>query len=205
MRATDVIGSTVFRPDDPAIVVGRVADIAVEPGQRYMPYLLLELDDSDEATFVLLPSKSVAWTNGTLSTSVSEEDLVRCRVEQTGDAPIDTTVLPPSLIGPFGYTVSPALMGALANESLGEDQPPDPPGTAMWLSALLDRALFDASGERGTLSDIELEPDRWSCAALIVNSLTGEIIRLPGACVRNIPEDGSHLVASDSDHPPDPA
>lgn len=204
MRATDVIGSKVFRPDDPAIV-GRVADVAVEPGQRRMPYLLLELDDTEDATFVLLPSQSVAWANGTLSTSVADEVLARCRVEaQAGGGPIDTTALPPSLIGPFGYTVSPVLMGALTNDSLGKDQPPDLPGTAMWLSALLDRALFDASGERGTLADIELEPNQWSCAALIVKSLAGEIIRLPGSCVRNIPEDGSHLVASDPDHPPEP-
>lgn len=122
---------------------------------------------------------------------VSADELDRAPVWKGDGATL--VDLPPLLVGPFGFTISPTLMAAglrdTAMRSLNDpiSEPQSELGIWKPAAALLNREVFDASGPVGTVEDLKLDDD-WSVTALIVDGRT-----IPVARIRH-EADQSHFV-----------
>ncbi|SEW19258.1 hypothetical protein SAMN04488515_1513 [Cognatiyoonia koreensis] len=121
---------------------------------------------------------------------------------EKSDQAVDVSALPPLITGPFGNTVSLALMGALLNESLFDSDAVERPDGAVdskgrfWASQLQDVPVFNSIKELGRWHDIVVKCSDMACQNIILR--TDEDEQVIPFDIRNIPKKADNIIVSDS-------
>ncbi len=192
----------VLRSDDkPA---GDVWDVAIHPANHQVLGILSELEMQKGRALCFLPHGRLEQRDRVLVFNACAEELNEFSVNNTygKDQAVSLENLPPVVVGPFGYTVSPSMMAAVLNAQLkGTDHGASAPGNGVWFSELIDLPVFDASGEIGHCKDIVLDADTFECKTLVLETAHHGPLHVPFKAVRNVPEDMTHIVIQESNAP----
>lgn len=217
MKASQLVGTSLVH-DGTVQSAGTITDIAVEPGRDTIPHILVDVaSDTGGVTPVLFAGSVVRLRDGALRMTLTEAELAsrleeaeaqrRADAEEDGGegAGLDPRMMPPVVVGPFGYTIAPALMASLLSARLEKTERPDlPRNAAAWVSQISGQPAFDASGELGTLEDFEIDAERMVCVGCFVREPAGTLLAMPFSALRPLPDKGTHVLVQGGKGPLDP-
>lgn len=107
-------------------------------GARALRYVGLDVGGWLDRHVALVPADRLSWEEpppgegapGWRAAVAREEiEAPEARLDGAGEGgPLDLSALPPVITGPFGYTISPLMMGAGLMAEAEDERPPAPPG-----------------------------------------------------------------------------
>ncbi|MFP7673980.1 PRC-barrel domain-containing protein [Marivita sp. S0852] len=205
---TDVIDAPVYDPESGA-KSGKIVDVLIDIESGALRYVLIDPVDKWTHTHFLLSQARLTNNDGRWLAHVSDQDRAASNNDQS-DAdtrPLNLHTMPPVLVGPFGYTVSPMLAGALFNALTGKDRIERPEidqshSDWFWFETLHGLPLFDSSGPVGHLADFVIDPDKMLCLTLV--AAEDEDRRTPYAIdtIRHVTSHEDSIIVELSDPPP---
>lgn len=211
MRATQFIGRPVYQASS-RLYLGDCADLLVDVKAGSIPFVLLDTKDGTEAALRLLVSSRLSVRDDDLLADLDDDSLpasVKPVVATTGEneQPIDLRNWPPLVVGPFGYTLAPALAGAIFNTaSLRGDQEKPHIDKARaswhWFENLTRLPVFDTGGELGTVEDLTFDTATFTCNDLMTRDAKGDGAAYPVSAIRRVTKDADAVIVELSDPPP---
>ncbi len=111
-----------------------VSDAWIDRHAMALRYVGLDVGGWLDRHVALVSAERLAWSRDAGGAGGWRADLGRAEIEadearlQEGRGWIDIAALPPVITGPFGFTVSPMLIGAGLLSEAEEERPPHPPG-----------------------------------------------------------------------------
>lgn len=172
MLLSKMIGAKVSCKSDPELN-GSCVDFFIDTANGEIIYLLAHMIEDGRHQPALLLAKRVELTDrGIIFYDLGD---VSKQIPVDMDAgPVDLSHLPPTVVGPFGYTFAPALIGAVFNDTVSGYAEIERPSIAPddqqwhWYSHLTGLPVFDGATDLGVLSDIETRGQQIRCENLIV-------------------------------------
>lgn len=159
MKATSIIGSTFKHATDPSIQ-GSVVDVLVDLPNSRCDFVLISVE-SDKGGAELLFSPAVLFADAEGVTTTAHPDDIAERVATAmarAHVEVNPADLPLSVIGPFGNTISPAMIAALFNSRWAEETRPEVSESGgFWFSTLIDHPVMAHVTEVGRVSDLDLD------------------------------------------------
>ncbi|NOE20800.1 hypothetical protein GS634_21935 [Ruegeria atlantica] len=177
--------------------VGEVIDLAVRAGDAALTYILVNLNMTGGFDPIIFRADTLRFEEEYLVSVFSAQEISTKRQNNpsSSGSSLDLSVLPPQVIGPFGNTIAPVVIGAVLNEALQDKPHPDPPEDEYcWFRKIQGSSIFDPSGEIGVLQDIGCDFEGKSMLFLQVDN-GHEVTKIPYEALRNIPG-GDYLVVS---------
>lgn len=209
-RLSDLIGSPVRRLGGEE-EIGSAVDFMIDIDQRTIVCALVDVLQTLHPAQTIFARERLSLDHGTLHASASVEELEARRdssVEQvTG---LDLAALPPVVVGPFGYTVAPAMAGAVLNAVMGrlKSNSGERPEVERqdrnwhWFTQLFDIPVFEVTTELGKVADIGMEPRGLTCTELVLKTEKGDERSLDFSAIRNIDPNGESLIVETSPDTP---
>ena len=111
-----------------------VSDAWIDPREMALRYVGLDVGGWLDRHVALVSADRLRWSReeGVLGGWRAEVTRAEVEAEEArlteGSGPIDLAALPPVVTGPFGYTISPLLIGAGLMAEADDGAPPRPPG-----------------------------------------------------------------------------
>lgn len=161
-----------------------VSDAWIDPDAMALRYVGIDVGGWLDRHTALVSAGRLRWSDGWRADVTREEiEGQDARLEE-GGGPVDIRGLPPVVTGPFGYTISPLLIGAGLMAGSEDEMPPRPPGDAEAADAPRDRArALDRAGDwlgtavtaRGgvgdmSVSDLLIEPSERRITHLVIEA-----------------------------------
>jgi len=159
MLASQLIDTRFHHVSD-ADISGRITDILIDDTLDDVLFLFAEVTTTEGTAPLFISPSVMNWHAGELQIS-AEADNVAERVRNViskNDVQIDYTDLPSTLIGPFGNTISPAMIAAIFNRNRGFDtpRPPDEARDGLLFSELKGVGISAHVGVFGHVTDMVL-------------------------------------------------
>ena len=111
-----------------------VSDAWIDAREMALRYVGLDVGGWLDRHVALVPADRLRWSREDGVLGGWRAEVTRAEVEgeearlTEGSGPIDLAALPPVVTGPFGYTISPLLIGAGLMAEADDGAPPRPPG-----------------------------------------------------------------------------
>lgn len=212
MRATDLIGSRVTRRESGA-EIGTCIDLVIDTERGRIERALVDLDGVARGAETLFARARLALVDGRLAVSASDAELAARRDRAEPEDPagaLDLAALPPVVVGPFGYTVAPAMAAAMANDRAGAAQDGGHRRPAIgaegrawhWFTALRDAPVFELTTELGRFRDVMIVPEDLGCRFLFTQGEDGGWHVFDFAVIRNVDPKGRAIIVERSETPP---
>lgn len=191
--------------------VGTCADYLVDVQDGRLVSVLLDLSAEHRHAQALFAPERFAFEGDELVTTASEAELeMQLRNQHPEEPGLDATAMPPVVVGPFGYTVAPAMATALVNSVLGRQMAQSRPQpdldkhneTWHWFTKLQGLPVFDVTRMIGELTDIVVDGVPLCCRELWVGEKPGEARALPFSRIRNVDNDETSIIVELSSNPP---
>jgi len=213
MKLSELMGTRVRRTGGGGDL-GTCIDVLVDTEAGRVVYALVEKGPPANLDHALYAHRKMRVVDGVLELDVTGEEISAAH-DRVGEEdapgpamPLDLTHMPPLVVGPFGYTVAPAMAGAVANayaeKSRHETRPEISEGHEQWhwFANLRDLPVFSERGELGRLTDIIVNPDGLLCVTLMVTTDHGEIYALDFAKLRMVGRGETSVVLDLEKTPP---
>lgn len=210
-RLCDIVGTSVTREaerDD----LGICADALLDTRDGRVVGLLLELDRPGGLMQAIVAPHRFAMDEQVLMVDVSDAELDAQGANQDPSAApvVDPAPMPPIFVGPFGFTISPAMATALVNSTMARWTRPmwEPPTIDQqekawhWFSNLNGLPVFEGTRELGEMSDVTVDEDMTTCRELLVFDKPKGTRGLPFAAIRNVDRRESHVIVERREKPP---
>ena len=125
-----------------------VSDAWIDPGSMALRYVGLDVGGWLDRHVALVLAQSLAWSEDGWRADVTRAEIEgdEARLDE-GEGWIDIASLPPVITGPFGFTVSPMLIGAGLLSEAEDERPPHPPGEAERGEASERMGALDRAGD----------------------------------------------------------
>ncbi|EEX10203.1 hypothetical protein SL1157_2257 [Ruegeria lacuscaerulensis ITI-1157] len=202
MKLSDIITTPVV-PTGTEDPIGRVADVAVRAGQAHLDFVLVNMSVTGGYDPVVFSADTLELGVGQVTCAYSQEQIEQLRHRKTEEShlPVGIEGLPPLVVGPFGNAIAPVVMGAVLNDALHDRPKPIPSERdCRWFTELQGNPAFDATGELGTLLDVEIDPTSKALRFLLIDR-GSDTLSIPFAELRNIPDGEHYVVLSRSSDP----
>ncbi|WP_425079908.1 PRC-barrel domain-containing protein [Ruegeria denitrificans] len=202
MKLSSLINTPVV-PAGTDHAIGRISDIAIRAGQTELEYVLVNLSVAGGNDPVALTADTLELGASEVVCALSQHQVNHLRQREGGEDPlaVDIEGLPPLVVGPFGNAIAPVVLGAVLNDALRQRPQPTPPGSNFrWFTKLQGNPVFDVTGELGRFKEIEFDPDTKALRFLLIDGRP-DILSVPFAELRNIPDDEHYMVLSRSSDP----
>ncbi|NOC91896.1 PRC-barrel domain-containing protein [Ruegeria sp. HKCCD6604] len=202
MKLSSLINTPVV-PAGTDHAIGRISDIAIRAGQTELEYVLVNLSVAGGNDPVAFTADTLELGASEVVCALSQHQVNHLRQREGGEDPlaVDIEGLPPLVVGPFGNAIAPVVMGAVLNDALRQRPQPTPPGSNFrWFTKLQGNPVFDVTGELGRFKEIEFDPDTKALRFLLIDGRP-DILSVPFAELRNIPDDEHYMVLSRSSDP----
>ena len=130
-----------------------VSDAWIDPDAMALRYVGLDVGGWLDRHVALVSARRLAWSEDGWRSDLSRDEIEgdEARLEEDGGL-IDIASLPPVITGPFGFTVSPMLIGAGMLAEAEDERPPHPP------DASDERDRTDALDRAGDWLDAPVAP-----------------------------------------------
>ena len=184
----------------PDVGDGVCHDALVDLARSRVTHLLLDVTRDGVVSRGLYPTNGIFARDRLLLVTEESRPL---EVEMEEAEPVGRVSRWPSLLtGPFGNTISPAMILAQANARLAQEADVVPPGVGgrsrCWASELRGLPVFDGTAELGRASDLVMETGGFSISRLLIGA-GAEMTEVEIGRVRRIAADGSHISLIDKD------
>lgn len=202
MKLSSLINTPVV-PAGTDHAIGRISDIAIRAGQTELEYVLVNLSVAGGNDPVAFTADTLELGASEVVCALSQHQVNHLRQREGGEDPlaVDIEGLPPLVVGPFGNAIAPVVLGAVLNDALRQRPQPTPPGSNFrWFTKLQGNPVFDVTGELGRFKEIEFDPDTKALRFLLIDGRP-DILSVPFAELRNIPDDEHYMVLSRSSDP----
>lgn len=208
MNLTEMIGAPVFDPESNT-ETGTIVDVLIDTDIGTIPYVLIDNVHGPAREGALVSRTGLTRRDGSWCAKDLTQVLATHR--DRGDVPpagsLDLTSMPSALVGPFGYTVSPVVAGALINSITGRKRIARPEidqnhANWFWFETLQGLPLFDSSGPLGDLADIVIDPDHLRCVSLVVKAEDGTQATHVFDKMRHVSRDEDSIILELSSTPP---
>ena len=202
MRLTRISDLTLLHANEPDRI-GTVSDAILDIPERRVAYWQLDIGNRSGSAPVLVSARKSRLLDNTLRIDLPQDvlDSARSRGLSGQEDAADLQTLPDIITGPFGYTISPSMMGALFNAWRRRrriERMPIPKGAPDgWLRAsdLPGKPLFGSGGEIGSVTDAIVQGADSALTQLCISTRDGNDRTLPIGVLRHVPHGASHLVA----------
>ncbi len=198
MKLTNLIDNPVRRKGTDERI-GRCVDVIVDMKAGRVAYVLV----GDHRNAALIEHAALEIVDSALVADISQERFEQLR-EDAADAaatgPLDLSALPPVIIGPFGFTLAPVMMGAVLNSEMSREKPRVRPDIDQkhaywhWFSRLLGLPVFDTGSELGTAEDFRIDPMTLEFTTLDVCALSGTKRQVPFNAVGHVSRDANSII-----------
>ncbi len=179
--------------------IGRCVDVIVDMKAGRVAYVLV----GDHRNAAVIEHVALEIADSGLVADISQDRFEQLR-ENAADAaatgPLDLAALPPVIIGPFGFTLAPVMMGAVLNSEMSREELRMRPDIDQkhaywhWFSRLLDLPVFDIGSELGTVEDIRIDPVTLEFTTLDVAALSGAKRQIPFKAVGHVTRDANSII-----------
>jgi hypothetical protein len=192
-------------------VLGTCTDILIDVENGRLVCALFELGHTHGcAQAMFAPEKFEAGDDAVILAVGDEEIAVQTKHQAATGPRLDTGSLPPVVVGPFGYTIAPAMASALLNAVLGRRsaKPLAQPdldkkwSTWHWFTNLQSLPVFDVARSLGKLADIHVDRKTWTCQQLETVGERQDRYMLPFAKLRNVDLEETSIIMEMSETPP---
>ena len=155
------------------IVLGKCRDMLVDIKDARLTYVYVETGSWLLPSHALFSAARLSVEGSGLVLDATLEEVKERTDTQAaeGEHAPDPSHMPPMVVGPFGYTVSPLMAASLVDafRSRERDARPDAEGdssTMRWFTHLQGLPVFDPWGALGDVSDIVVNPQDMRCISL---------------------------------------
>ena len=177
MKASQLIGQKIAHATDPTIS-GEVTDILFNLDLSQAVYLMADVTTPDgTAPLMISPVVLGPQDEDRLVTTGHPEDIAQRMqaARHRSTLAVDPSDLPSTLIGPFGNTISPALMAALFNARSGKGgiAGAEVKGNGVWWSTLQNHAVRAHVADVGRISEIHLDEGMSHVTGVVLTTAEG--------------------------------
>ncbi|WP_223423057.1 PRC-barrel domain-containing protein [Tateyamaria pelophila] len=208
MKISEMIDAPVFDRDSDR-EMGSVTDALIDTLTGDIPYVLIDTSMGLGHAPVLVSRDRFTQRDGRWKVHISEEESLRSKAEadEQSTTPLDLSMMPPALVGPFGYTVSPVMASALINTLTGKSRKERPAidqshSDWFWFDTLHGLPLFDSSGSLGNLADVMVDPVQLACLSLVAQGEDRTLTTHDMGTLRHVTRDENSIILELSDPPP---
>jgi hypothetical protein len=208
MKLTKMIDAPVLDLDSDT-ETGTLVDVLIDTRSGDVQYVLIDKATGLGHESVLVSRQRIAHRDGRWHVHITPEEVVLRDpgIRRDANTPLDLCTMPPVLIGPFGYTVSPVLAGAMINAITGKSRAERPTidqshSDWFWFDSLQALPLFDSSGPLGHLADIVIDPMGLTCLSLVSRADDGAMATHAMGTLRHVTRNQDSIILELSDTPP---
>ncbi|MGR3512016.1 MAG: hypothetical protein ACU0GG_04575 [Paracoccaceae bacterium] len=210
LRLSGLVGTSVTRLLE-GDEIGVCSDILLDARDRRVVCLLLSLGRTRAPTQAVIAADRFDFREQNLVIDVSDAELDAQSEHQTQDnPPIDPQSVPPVLVGPFGFTLSPAMATALINATLARFSaatlpPPDIDKEQEgwhWFGNLKGLPAFEGTEQLGEITDVVADLATLTCCELLLFNKSKATRAVPFDKIRNVDGKETHLIVERRAVPP---
>lgn len=208
MKISDLIGMPVQQRASGG-TIGTCTDFLVDVDAAHIFYMLVDIGDTFNSVPALVLRDQIKIGDGVIDVDVSDAQIAaRREMESDVDhAQIDLTQAPPVVVGPFGYTLAPAMAGALFNARANRHRETRPDIDKKkegwhWYENLHGLPVFDGAGELGELDDVIVNSQSLACVSLTTRNSKGEFASFPFKSIRMVSRGENSIVLELNKEPP---
>lgn len=207
MRLSQIIGQDVHRQHTDEII-GTCIDALVDTVDNRIDRLLVNTGELTCRKQVLVRVDRVALRSRDATPLIGEP----VPDERRPTHGIDVPDMPPTLVGPFGYKITPSLTAADMDDPAM--RPPDDLdqrpslGTEtdrfFWFTRLWGADVHDGAGDCGALHDIAFEARHWRCILMVCQTADGGFTPHAFHTLRTVSPETSRILVYPAEHAFDP-
>ncbi|MCE8006133.1 PRC-barrel domain-containing protein [Aestuariivita sp.] len=177
-----------------------IKDVFFSLSDRTLVYLLVDTGSWFDSDTVLVSAGLISdvSTDARTLTLDTDESQIRAAPEWHEEHASLLSAMPPIVVGPFGNTISPAMMVAIASASM-ESEPADTTltQTLEHYGKIKGMDVFGSDNQLGTLVDLLVDFETRKITHLVIDNgkvLAGRQLLVPIEKLRYQAEQGTHLV-----------